>query len=216
MLDGKREVEVLEVPIARLDTALAGESLVADVLLKLDLQGNELEALRGAEHTLRQCRQIILETVFEAEYADEPLFEEIWDASQGSRIHLRTAAQFLPRKERSHRADGRRCSPVAHRSDPGLTAHRPLPTSDSSLCESSFTTTAAIRFKCSSAARWPRAGTRCCTCTTGRSRRRAERSTKRPDDRDGIQRRARSTWAKWSPRQASAAGCSWRRSTAIC
>lgn len=78
MLADKREVEVLEVPIARLDAALAGEPLTPDVLLKLDLQGNELEALRGAEQTLPQCRQIILETVFEAEYADEPLFEEIW------------------------------------------------------------------------------------------------------------------------------------------
>jgi FkbM family methyltransferase len=79
MLADKHEVEVLELPIAQLDTALAGEQLAADVLFKLDLQGNELEALRGAERTLGQSRHIILETVFEAEYADEPLFEEIWE-----------------------------------------------------------------------------------------------------------------------------------------
>jgi FkbM family methyltransferase len=79
MLVDKREVEVLEVPMARLDSALAAERLAPHVLLKLDLQGNELEALRGAEQTLVQTRQIILETVFEAEYADEPLFEEIWE-----------------------------------------------------------------------------------------------------------------------------------------
>ncbi|HYO26094.1 MAG TPA: FkbM family methyltransferase [Lacipirellulaceae bacterium] len=79
MLADKREVDELEVPLARLDSALAGEQLQGDCLLKLDLQGNELAALRGAEKCLGAFRSIILETVFEAEYVDEPLFEEIWE-----------------------------------------------------------------------------------------------------------------------------------------
>lgn len=83
MLADKSEVEVLEVLLARFDTVLAGESLEPDCLLKLDLQGNELAALRGAERCLSAFQNIILETVFEAEYVDEPLFEEIWEHLKG-------------------------------------------------------------------------------------------------------------------------------------
>jgi FkbM family methyltransferase len=83
MLADKSEVEVLEVPLARLDTVLAGEELEPDCLLKLDLQGNELAALRGAEQSLGAFHSVILETVFEAEYVDEPLFEEIWEYLKG-------------------------------------------------------------------------------------------------------------------------------------
>ena len=83
MLADKREVAVLEVPIARLDTVLAAETLSAPVLLKLDLQGHELEALRGAEQTLARVDAITLEAVFEAEYFGEPLFEEVWEHLRG-------------------------------------------------------------------------------------------------------------------------------------
>jgi len=48
------------------------------VLLKLDLQGYELEALKGATKTLQQCSHVLLETVFDKEYEGEPLFEELW------------------------------------------------------------------------------------------------------------------------------------------
>lgn len=78
LMDGKREVEQLDVPIARLDTALAGLALAPPVLLKMDLQGNELAALRGADRTLTAASHVLLETVFEKEYAGEPLFEELW------------------------------------------------------------------------------------------------------------------------------------------
>lgn len=78
LLEGTREVEKLRVPMARLDTALAGENLKPAILLKLDLQGNELEALRGAERTLVGCSHVLTETVFEQEYRGEPVFEDLW------------------------------------------------------------------------------------------------------------------------------------------
>lgn len=77
LMEGQREIEELRVPITRLDTVLASEELRPGVLLKLDLQGNELAALDGAEQTLAKCSHILLETVFEQEYANEPLFEDI-------------------------------------------------------------------------------------------------------------------------------------------
>jgi FkbM family methyltransferase len=77
LLAGTREIEELRLPMARLDSLLAGETLVPDVLLKLDLQGNELEALKGAPLTLARCTHVLLETVFEEEYVGEPMFEEL-------------------------------------------------------------------------------------------------------------------------------------------
>jgi len=75
---GTKETEHIRVPIGRLDTLLEKQSLTPPALLKLDLQGYELEALKGATVTLQQCSHLLLETVFDREYEGEPLFEEIW------------------------------------------------------------------------------------------------------------------------------------------
>jgi FkbM family methyltransferase len=78
LLAGQQQVEEIQIPIARLDTVLADEALAPPVLLKLDLQGNELAALEGAELTLHLCSHVLLETVFEPEYENEPVFEALW------------------------------------------------------------------------------------------------------------------------------------------
>ena len=68
----------LEVPLARLDTAMRGEALEAPVLLKLDLQGYELEALRGAAETLARTQHVLLEIGLQQMYEDEPTFEDVY------------------------------------------------------------------------------------------------------------------------------------------
>jgi len=80
---------VIEVPVGRLDTLLAGDRLDGPVLLKLDLQGYELEALRGAPETLARVEHVLLETAFRSGYVGEAPFEAIQD-------HLRAAGfRFL-------------------------------------------------------------------------------------------------------------------------
>jgi len=72
-------LEPISVAITRLDTALRDRNLVGPILLKLDLQGYELEGLRGADDVLSRVRWVLLETGFRQHYVGEPLFEEVFD-----------------------------------------------------------------------------------------------------------------------------------------
>ena len=67
----------VRVPVARLDTLLAAEIVTEDrCLLKLDLQGWELEALKGAERILDKIEVILTEVSFFAQ-AYEPSIEAL-------------------------------------------------------------------------------------------------------------------------------------------
>ena len=71
--------ETVEVPVTTLDTALADTDVPPSALLKLDLQGFELEALRGAGATLGRVGHVLLETALRPSYEGEPSFEELLD-----------------------------------------------------------------------------------------------------------------------------------------
>ena len=88
LLEGTKEVEELRVPIGRFDTILKDLPIRSPALLKLDLQGNELEALKGAPETLEKCSHLLIETVFDQEYINEPLFEEIWTFLREKNFHF--------------------------------------------------------------------------------------------------------------------------------
>jgi FkbM family methyltransferase len=75
---GLRERDTVEVPVVRLDSALDGEKLEPPVLVKLDLQGYELEALRGASATLARTQHILVEIGFRPTYEAEPTFEDVY------------------------------------------------------------------------------------------------------------------------------------------
>ncbi|TWU41304.1 2-O-methyltransferase NoeI [Novipirellula aureliae] len=63
-----------EVETVRMDTLFSGQSID---LMKLDLQGYELEALRGAGSVLKQTKVIVAEVSFVEFYSGQPLFCQV-------------------------------------------------------------------------------------------------------------------------------------------
>ena len=68
------ELAPIEVPVHTLDDVLGPDDLLGPVLVKLDVQGYELEVLRGARETLPRVDALVVELAFEQHYADQPLF----------------------------------------------------------------------------------------------------------------------------------------------
>lgn len=66
-----------EVPMATLDGLVAGGTVRAPDLIKLDIQGYELEALRGADRSLQAARAVISEVSFRSFYKGQSLFPEV-------------------------------------------------------------------------------------------------------------------------------------------
>ncbi|MCB1016503.1 MAG: FkbM family methyltransferase [Acidimicrobiales bacterium] len=77
---GAGELAPVEVPVRRLDDVLADEELRGPVLAKLDVQGYELEVLRGAAGTLRRVDALVVELAFEQHYEGQPLFTDLLGA----------------------------------------------------------------------------------------------------------------------------------------
>lgn len=73
------------VDIRSLDELCAEAGLDSIDLLKIDVQGYELEVLRGARKILRRTKQIIVEVGFVPVYRGGPLFPAVWQEldSQG-------------------------------------------------------------------------------------------------------------------------------------
>ncbi len=71
------EVGVLEVPVHRLDDFLSEVSACQRLLLKIDVQGFELQVLRGATETLKKCKFIYVECSDEVLYPGQALREEV-------------------------------------------------------------------------------------------------------------------------------------------
>jgi FkbM family methyltransferase len=73
------------VPVARLDETLGTDQLHAPALLKIDVQGQELEVLEGALRLLAHFEVIYLEASFRELYAGQALAGEViaWLAERG-------------------------------------------------------------------------------------------------------------------------------------
>jgi FkbM family methyltransferase len=78
-----------EVPMATLDGLVAAGAVLAPDLIKLDVQGYELEVLRGGNRSLAAARAVICEVSFRAFYERQALFPEVLSylAERGFRLH---------------------------------------------------------------------------------------------------------------------------------
>lgn len=71
------EIERLDVPLRRLDAVVSGRELGRPALLKLDVQGYELEVLGGAPATLARMDAVLVEASFQPTYRGQPAFGEV-------------------------------------------------------------------------------------------------------------------------------------------
>jgi FkbM family methyltransferase len=97
----------VRVPVARLDMLLGAESVTEDrCLLKLDLQGWELEALKGAESILNKIEVILTEASFFAQ-AYEPSIETLIHFLDERGFALYDIASLAARRRdnRAHQGD---------------------------------------------------------------------------------------------------------------
>jgi FkbM family methyltransferase len=68
---------LIRVPVARLSDVIEPSSLPRPILLKLDVQGGELDVLKGAERVLPDINYIYCEASFVRLYDGQPLVNEI-------------------------------------------------------------------------------------------------------------------------------------------
>lgn len=74
---GVREVQRLSLPVVRLDDYRRDRHLPRPDLMKLDIQGFELEALRGAPECLTSAKAVITEVSFIEYYEGQCLFHDV-------------------------------------------------------------------------------------------------------------------------------------------
>ena len=75
--------------ITTLDDAITAHTLPAPDLMKLDVQGFELEVLKGAIRALENCRWVLCEVSFTELYVGQCLFSDVaaFLATQGFEVH---------------------------------------------------------------------------------------------------------------------------------
>jgi FkbM family methyltransferase len=97
---GTREVATATVEVTTLDELLATQHVVLPALLKVDVQGYELEVLKGARRTLSIFGWVYLEASFVELYAGQPMAADVIE-------HLAASGFDLVDLGRPHVAGGR-------------------------------------------------------------------------------------------------------------
>lgn len=85
---------VIEVPVVTLDDFFSTTELEPPVLLKLDVQGYEVQVLRGSTQTLRKVDYMILEAPFMQLYEDQPMFDELHETARDMGFRLACPLAF--------------------------------------------------------------------------------------------------------------------------
>jgi len=74
---GTGEADRVVVARARLDEIITSQALARPNLLKIDVQGYELEVLQGSEHVIHLIDDILVECSFAELYVGQPLADEV-------------------------------------------------------------------------------------------------------------------------------------------
>lgn len=77
LFPGTQEVGTTDVEAGPLDAFVSADLLVSPAMLKIDVQGFELEVLRGSLPLLPAFAYVYVEASFEALYQDQALFEDV-------------------------------------------------------------------------------------------------------------------------------------------
>lgn len=89
------ETETIEVKINRLDALLSESQMQGPVLLKLDVQGYEVEVLKGAQAVLRRVDYLVVEMSFEPMYEGEITFRDGMQLVEGYGFRFVRPVGFL-------------------------------------------------------------------------------------------------------------------------
>jgi len=77
LFPGTQEIGTTDVAAGPLDGFVAAGQLASPAMLKIDVQGFELEVLRGSATLLADFAYVYVEASFEALYEDQALFEDV-------------------------------------------------------------------------------------------------------------------------------------------
>ena len=88
LFPGTQKAAVEQVRVTRVDDELPVDALVDPILVKLDVQGFELEALKGMPQLLARASWVYVEVSFVTLYEGQPLADEIcaWLAGNGFKM----------------------------------------------------------------------------------------------------------------------------------
>lgn len=75
---GSAPSDIVMVPIVTLDEFLAKKGIIGSYFLKADVQGYEIELLKGARQSLERCKILQVEVSIVSLYEGAPDFAEVW------------------------------------------------------------------------------------------------------------------------------------------
>jgi FkbM family methyltransferase len=89
-----KNIEIRNIPIAKLDSLIQISNIDEPILLKIDVQGFEKEVIEGAINVLKSVRWILIETSFLNLYNGEPNFVEMLDILKSLGFHFKGPMNF--------------------------------------------------------------------------------------------------------------------------
>lgn len=88
-------VDTIKVPVRMLDNIFEECGLKDLDLLKIDVQGYEIEVFSGGTETLRKTRLVVVEVSFFEHYKNQPLFGEVYNFLHIAGFELRSTFGYI-------------------------------------------------------------------------------------------------------------------------